>query len=141
MVWKWSRGADTTLGDLGDPSTTDAYELCVYGPGPALVFSSRIPAGGTCAGSSCWKVIPGKGFSYKDKDRTPDGLEKLSLKAGVGGVAKISLKGKGERLDLPALGSIALPIEVQLRRTGQCWGASFSSAIQSTSEQLKAKSD
>ena len=86
-------------------------------------------------------MIPGKGFSYKDKDRTPDGMEKLSLKAGVGGVAKISLKGKGERLDLPALGSIALPIEVQLRRTGQCWGASFSSAIQSTSEQLKAKSD
>ena len=40
----------------------------------------------------------------------------------MGGVAKISLKGKGERLDMPALGSLALPIEVQLRARGPVLG-------------------
>jgi cysteine-rich repeat protein len=141
VVWKWTKGEATTFGELGNPTTTDDYELCVYGPGPSLLFSGRVPAGGTCHGLPCWKTIVGKGYSYKDKDRTPDGMEKLSLTSGVAGAAKISAKGKAERLNMPTLGSLALPIEAQLRGAGQCWGATYSTPTVNTTAQFKAKSD
>jgi hypothetical protein len=141
VAWKWTKGQATTLGDLGAPNTTDSYELCVYAPGPNVLLRGRVPAGGTCAGVACWKTITGKGFNYKDKDRTPDGMEKLQLVSGVAGAAKISAKGKGVHLEMPTLGSLALPLRVQLRGAGQCWEATFSTAIANTTEQFKAKSD
>jgi cysteine-rich repeat protein len=141
VVWKWTKGEETTLPQLGDPTTTDDYELCVYGPGPSLLFVGRIPAGGSCADKPCWKTITGKGYAYKDKLRTPDGMEKLSLSAGIDGAAKISAKGKGDLLDMPALGDLALPVEAQLHGAGQCWAATYSTAIVNTAAQFKAKSD
>ena len=141
VAWKWTKGQATTLGELGDPTTTDDYQLCIYGPGPALLFSGRIPAGGLCSGVACWKTIPGKGYSYKDKQRTPDGMEKVSLTSGLAGAAKMSAKGKGDHLDMPALGSLALPIRAQLHGAGLCWEATYSTATVNTSLQFKAKSD
>lgn len=141
VVWKWTKGADTAFPEFGTPNVADDYELCVYEPGPSVLFKGRIPGGGTCRGLACWKVISTKGYSYKDKDRTPDGMEKLSLKAGTSGAAKISAKGKGELLDMPSLGSVALPVVVQLKGPGTCWEATFSTPILDTTEQFKAKSD
>jgi cysteine-rich repeat protein len=141
VVWKWTKGQDVALGELGSPDTTDEYELCVYGPSATLLFSGRFPAGGLCSGVACWKPITGKGFNYKDKVRTPDGMEKLQLKAGVGATAKVSAKGKGDLLDMPTLGSLGLPIVTQLRGAGTCWEATYSTSIVNTTEQFKAKSD
>jgi cysteine-rich repeat protein len=139
VVWKWTKGQATTFPELGDPTTTDDYQLCVYGPGPTLLFSGRIPAGGLCSSVACWKTIPAKGYSYKDKLRTPDGMEKLSVISGIAGAAKISAKGKAEHLNMPTLGSLALPIQAQLRGAGQCWEATYSTALVNTSLQFKAK--
>jgi cysteine-rich repeat protein len=141
VAWKWTKGAATTLGDFGLPYLSDSYELCVYDATPSVLFHGHFPAGGTCHGVACWKTLPGKGYLYKDKDRTPDGMEKLQLIAGAAGAAKISVKGKADNLDMPTLGAPALPVTVQLRGAGQCWGATFSTPLTSTSEQLKAKSD
>ena len=141
VTWKWTKGQDTTFGELGDPATSDTYQLCVYGPGPALLFSGRAPAGGTCADRPCWKANPLKGYAYKDKDRTPDCMDQVKLGAGIDGRAKVSAKGKGTLLDMPALGSLATPIEVRLHGAGQCWAATYSTAIVNTTEQFKAKSD
>ncbi len=141
VVWKWTKGQATTFAELGDPAATDAYELCVYGPGSTLLFSAKVPAGGTCAGVPCWKTLPAKGYSYKDKDRTPDGMEKLSLTSGAAGAAKISAKGKGVHLNMPTLGSVALPIQTQLRGAGQCWEADYSTAIVNVPSQFKARSE
>jgi cysteine-rich repeat protein len=141
VVWKWTKGADTSLAELGDPTTSDDYQLCVYGPGPSLLFSGRVPAGGVCHGFPCWKTIIGKGYTYKDKDRTPDGMEKLQLTSGIAGAAKISAKGKGDNLVMPVLGSLATPIEAQLRGAGLCWSATYSTPIVNTTAQFKAKSD
>jgi cysteine-rich repeat protein len=141
VVWKWTKGAATTLADFGLPYVSDSYELCVYDATPSVLFHGHFPAAGTCAGLACWKTLPGKGYLYKDKDRTPDGMEKLQLVAGAAGSAKISLKGKAERLEMPTLGALSLPLTVQFRGGGQCWGASFSTPLASTSEQFKAKSD
>jgi len=141
VVWKWTKGQATTFAELGDPSTTDDYQLCVYGPGQSLLFSGRFPAGGLCSGVACWKTIAGKGYGYKNKLRTPDGMEKLSLASGIAGAAKISAKGKAEHLNMPVLGSLALPIQAQLRGAGQCWGATYSTSLVNTPLQFKAKSD
>ena len=141
LSWTWTKGQSTTLTELGGPMTSDDYELCVYGPGPSLLFSGHVPAGGTCGKVPCWKAMTGKGYSYTDKKRLPDGMEKLDLAAGAPGEAKISMKGKGVNLNMPALGDLALPIEVQLRGAGECWAATYSTAIANTPEQFKAKSD
>jgi cysteine-rich repeat protein len=141
VVWKWTKGQATTLLELGSPTTTDEYELCVYGVGPSLLFKGRFPAGGVCKGVACWKTVTGKGYVYKDKDRTPHGMEKLQLTSGIAGAAKISAKGKGDLLEMPALGSLPLPIEAQVRGAGGCWGANYSTSITNTTAQFKAKSD
>jgi hypothetical protein len=51
------------------------------------------------------------------------------------------VKGKAEHLVMPTLGSLATPIEAQLRGAGQCWAATYSTPLVNTAEQFKAKSD
>jgi hypothetical protein len=68
-------------------------------------------------------------------------MEKLTALAGAAGSAKITAKGKGENLEMPALGNLATPIQVQLRRAGACWAAVYSTPTLNTTEQFKAKSD
>ncbi len=141
VSWKWTRGAATTVADLGLPLDTTDYTLCVFDQGGTrLVLGATAPAGGLCAGRACWKQST-KGFGYKDKDRTPSGLEKMSLTAGTTGKAKVTLKGKGPNLALPALG-LTLPVRVQLQASdAACFEATYSSAQLNTSSQLKARSD
>jgi hypothetical protein len=66
------------------------------------------------------------GWRYGDRDGTPDGLQKLLLRAGDAGKSRLALKGKGAHLTLPALGSLALPLRTQLRtQASGCWEADF----------------
>ena len=95
VVWKWTQGAGTTPRRAGRPDHHRRVRALRLRPGPRTGLLGRVPAGGTCAGSRCWKTIPGKGFTYKDKDRTPDGMEKLSLKAGVARRREDLLEGQG----------------------------------------------
>src|SRR4029077_11332506 len=44
ILWKWTKGADTTLGEFGDPTSTADYALCVYEDG-VLQHGFDIPAG------------------------------------------------------------------------------------------------
>ena len=141
VSWTWTKGQATTIAEFGAPTDTDDYEFCVYGAGPSVLFSGHVPAGGTCGEAPCWKVKTGKGFSYRDKKRVPDGMEKLQLTAGTLGKTKISIQGKGVNLNMPSLGNLALPIEAQLHGAGQCWAATYSTALVNTPEQFKAKSD
>jgi hypothetical protein len=143
FVWKWITGDATTVGDFGTPTAADDYEFCVYDADPDLLMRARAPAAGTCAGLPCWKEVVGKGFDYKDKEASPDGITKLGLRAGLAGKAKVTLKGKGLLVTLPPLGpgSHTLPLKAQLRTAGQCWEANFSTATVDTSTQWKAKAD
>jgi cysteine-rich repeat protein len=124
LVWKWTKGAATTKAEFGTPLTTTDYLLCVYDNG-TLVSTASIPADQLCAGRPCWKET-GKGFKYKDKDATPDGITNLTLKEGEAGKAKIILKGKGANINLPTL-PMTQPVLVQLRNSASsvCWEATF----------------
>lgn len=125
VAWKWSKGDATATAEFGSPTTTDDYALCIF-TSSGLVLQTNAPAGGTCGGTKpCWKALNVKGFAYKDADRTPDGVDKVVLKAGLAGKAKTQLKGKGT--SLPALPlPLSLPATVQLQsENGKCWQATF----------------
>ncbi len=132
LGWKWIKGAETTVADLGDPLAADGYSLCMYdesGGGSQLVFAADAPAGGTCGTKPCWKTTKVGAVKYVDKERTPDGLKKLIAKPGVAGKAKIVVKGGGAdlggTLGIPSL-PLALPLRVQLQTMhGPCWEATY----------------
>ena len=67
----------------------------------------------------------------------------MKLKAGADGKAQVTVRGKGTRLVLPALGSgLSLPIVAQLQGSnGQCWTATHDvSGVQfDTDVQFKGK--
>ena len=130
LQWKWSKGSVTTKAEFGTPLTTTNYQLCIYDGTASLIFGATIPAGGSCGASNpkpCWKNKP-KGFDYKDKDLTPDGVNQLKLQEGlVAGKAQIQLTGKGALLDDPTL-PFSQPVTVQLHNaeSGLCWEAVYS---------------
>ncbi len=140
--WKWLRGDETQTSEFGDPVTTDDFALCIF-DGANLVLQLDAPAGGTCGGKPCWKPISIKGFTYKDKERTPDGIDKLLLKAGLAGKAKALVKGKAD--NLPALPlPLSLPAVVQLQsESGGCWESTFSAAgqLKNDATEFKGKAD
>jgi hypothetical protein len=146
VKWKWSSGEATSFQDLGDPLHADAYALCVYDASSQLLMRMVAPAGGTCGTKPCWKMIGSaivpKGYKYKDFDGLPNDLDGLVLKAGADGKAKMTLKGKGVNVPMPALSTLALPLTTQLQSgNGQCYEATFSSSgvTVDTSTLFKAK--
>jgi len=125
LGWKWSAGASTSLTDLGDPTTSTDWRLCVYDGASTLVASLRIPAASTCdRGAPCWKAVTG-GFSYRDGELTPDGVQQARLKSGTDGRASLQVSGKGALL--PAVPHpLALPVIVQASNSdGVCWASTF----------------
>jgi hypothetical protein len=147
VKWKWTTGQATTFAELGAPLTTDEYALCVYDASSELLLKMTAPAGGTCGTKPCWKQlgsVPPKGYKYKDFDGLPNDLDGITLKAGLEGKAKMSLKGKGPFVPMPVLGGFALPLTTQLQSAGGvCWEATFSgTGVQlNTGALFKAKSD
>jgi hypothetical protein len=144
LIWKWLKGDATTTGDFGSPTASHDYELCVYDGSGTLVTSAGAPAAGVCAGTPCWDALGTKGFRYKDKDLTPDGLLKVLLRSGDAGKAKVVAKGKGLNLDVPALpiGGGDFPLVVQMQgEQGECWSSTFDSGdvVRNDAGQLKAK--
>jgi hypothetical protein len=126
LQWKWASGAATMKNEFGNPVTTDGYDLCIY-DNNALVESHMALPGGLCANKACW-ASKTKSFEYKDKELTPHGIEKISLKEGLAGKASIQVKGKGGLLGVTPLGPLTGPLSVQLRRRdgGICFGTTFS---------------
>lgn len=79
---------------------------------------------------------------YVDKGLSPDGVQKIELKAGVAGKAKILLTAKGDSFAMPTMPILILPVTVQLvNDQGVCWEAVYSSTLRNLPESFKAKSD
>ena len=151
LTWKWS-GAATTAAELGVPATTDDYTLCIFdqtATTPRLLLSSTAPAASTCpfgpTGAPCWKALgdpPGaKGFTYRNAGLfSPDGLSRLKITPGLAGRAKASVKGQGANLQMPSPLDVTPPVRVQLQaENGQCWEASYPSALLDREDVFRAK--
>jgi hypothetical protein len=81
-----------------------------------------------------------KGFRYRNRTGTPDGLQNLTL---GGGARSRRRPRQGELLDLGGL-PLATPATARVYREGygRCWGAAFSCHVSAkTPTRFKAKSD
>jgi uncharacterized delta-60 repeat protein len=152
LTWKWTRGSETDSGAYGAPDLLPtAYALCIYDealPAPNRLLAAQAQGAGTCVTKPCWSVggsrIPGSvSFKYRDKARAADGLDRIALVPGPDNKAKITLKGKGADLPLPALPLAGTPaVRVQLKNgVGECWEASYSTPIRNSATLFKARSD
>jgi len=157
IVWRWGKGSQTSHADFGDPIWSDDYVLCVYdrsGESPSIAVAARVSHGRLCEREKpCWKQVGSetnpKGYKYADADLRPDGINKLQLKPGDTGRAKIGLSGRGALLSLP--GPVAVDkyfnqdsdVTVQLSRgsSAPCWQSVFPAATtkKNTATQFSAK--
>ena len=64
------------------------------------------------------------GFSYASRDFLPSGIQKLVLRAGLDGRARITLRAKGEPLAMPPL-PMSPPVVVELHGGATCWRAGY----------------
>lgn len=143
LTLKWNKGPTTDIPDFGDPTDDNDYALCVYQDG-MLHAELEAPAAGLCANNKdCW-VPKKKGFAYKDKLATPNGLTAISLAVGSEpGKAKIQVKAKGINLPEPVAIPVDAAVTAQLvqRNSSTCWGDSWSGLeIDNDGIKFKAKS-
>src|SRR5262249_36501260 len=97
LAWKWLKG-DSTVDEFGAGGVPSDEALCIWGGDDRLLYRGVASAAATCGTASCWKPLGVKGYRYKNSAGTPSGITSLLLSAGVGGRAKIVLKGKGALL-------------------------------------------
>jgi hypothetical protein len=145
VIFKWLKGEATDLADFDNPVSPSGplYTFCIYdeqGGVPELVTEAQIPAG------SPWEAISDKGFKYNDSTTAADGIQKVLLKSGASGKAKILVKGKGANLQVPTLPLAQdQKVIVQLKRNlldGECWEARFSGpTIKNDDKTFKDKND
>ena len=149
LGWKFTKGDATTVADFGDPvNGSTSYDLCVYDETagvPSLILQASIPAGGLCKGKPCWKgagAANKNGFRYSDKLTSNGGIQKITLKPGIDGKAKVQVKGKGANVAPPPLPLAQdTSVTVQLKNSaGVCWGTSYDApADKNEPEQFKDK--
>lgn len=147
LKWKWGNGDETLLAELGDPTAAEpVYSFCVYDDGGAgaPIIGAGVPPVGDCDGKPCWKAQSDKGFKYKNRSGTAGGVQRLQLRAGAAGKAKVQVKAKGANLVLPTLPLTPVVTGQLIKNEGseqECWSATFSAAQKNDSVQFKAKSD
>jgi hypothetical protein len=140
VIWKWIRGEAVTNADFGDPTTTDDYAFCVYDAN-GLVMQAHVPAAGTCGTKPCWKALNGKGYKYVNSATTPEGIQKLLVKAGGAGLSKAILKGKGDNLLMPTTMPLILNVQAELRSSnGMCWSTIHTTTGTSRNDSTQFKS-
>lgn len=136
LRWHSRHGEPTSLVDFGNPTTTTAYALCIYGgTTSALVGKGFIPAGK-------WRATGTKGYEYNDPTGISDGITGVLLKGSMQSKSQVKMKGKGTgvvHLPLP----VTAPVTVQLvNGSGFCWGSTYDTAqlLKNSGMLLKAAS-
>jgi len=143
VTWKWRNGDETLPADLGDPTDTTEYVLCVYdsATGVASLATSLAVASGRN-----WRASGSGTVSYRDRSAASDGVSVVQLKPGVAGKASATLKARGPNVRLPARYdatkwcALEPTMTVQLiNGEGRCWSTDFDSAASNTGRRFKAK--
>lgn len=123
LSWEWRQGQLSTIADFFDPQTTANYAFCLYtGTAGDRLASLEVPPGGN------WKLVRARGYRYRDRTGSADGIVKMSLRGSGGDRAQARVRGKGENLpDLDLSSGLPLPVVAQLLNTqsGVCWEGRF----------------
>jgi hypothetical protein len=137
VLWKWIKGESVDQTNLGDPTDTANYSLCIYAGGTNdLIAAADVPPSATA-----WDAVSTKGYKYKDRAAQEDGVTNVIVKGSDSNKSKALLKGKGANLPDPTLGDLPFPVTAQLvnRETGVCMEGVFNTAIKNDAAQFKAK--
>jgi cysteine-rich repeat protein len=144
LTWRWTTEDSVYQVDLGAPDDDTKYTLCVYdttGAVPSL--ATRVDLAN---GWPPWTSNTPKGWSYKDKNGSTDGVQKLQIRTSYVGRASAKLSAKGANLPLssPISGVEYFDqdpnVIVQLLSSeGLCWTAEFATSIKNDGAQFKAK--
>ncbi len=142
LAWKWIKGSTTTKADFGKPTTITGYNFCIYDGTSNLIVAAAMPNAGICnmwSPKPCWTEQV-TGYDYRDKDLTPDGIQKVYLREGIEpGSARIILKARGNLLDDLAF-PLVQPLTVQLVNTnGVCWEAKYSAPARANTGGLRGQ--
>lgn len=144
LRWKW-KGSIDGPSVFGNPAGGSGFALCVFDAqsgAPVRALEAIVP-GGPCPGRPCWKQEEG-GFSYRNRARTPSGVQTFRAEVDPSGTGSISVKAAGEGLVLPSLPLGPAPdLIVQLLHsdTGNCWEARFDDAKRNSVKTYTARSD
>jgi hypothetical protein len=123
FVWT---GGPSLVGDMGDPTQSTRYELCVY-DNTGVQMAMGVPPGAP------WETVGSpsspKGYKYKDTNASVDGVKLIKTKASNLDKAKVKFIGKGDALPDTATLPLQFPVTAQLYASdGMCWEAEFSAA-------------
>jgi hypothetical protein len=138
FTWRWTSSIDTPPSDFGDPTALTAYTLCAY-DGIGLLLNAVVQPAGTCADAPCW-ATSGDGFKYRDRN-LGTGVNRIRLKPGIAGKAKIVVKAKGANLGGLRSFPASPPVTVQLRAANEkCWQATVAGPTSSDGKKFRGKS-
>jgi hypothetical protein len=126
FIAKMIGGPATAQTDLGDPlmGGGTVYHMCLYDGVGNLVGKLNVArAGATCGSAPCWKAVGGdppggKGYKYKDKAATADGVTQILYLSGAAGKTKALVKGAGANLPT----GIAAALQSSTSATAQLHG-------------------
>ena len=110
------RGQSTSDLEFGNPDLTRTYRLCVYDANGSLLKADVPP-----------DAMKWDDLQYKDTNGTADGIQRVILKSSDDDRAKVIVKGEGGNLPDPTLGSLPVPITVQVinDETSLCFESVF----------------
>ena len=145
IKWKWTRGQGFVQGAIGNPNSVATYAVCVYDMTGAV---PRVAASLTLPPQFAWLNKDPKGWQYKDKLGSVDGIQQIKIKPGLDGKTKFQMKARGPNLPTPAPFSATkffdqnpdVTVQVFNDQTPTCWTSSFTTAKKNTVSQFKAKS-
>ena len=125
LVWNWIRGAATAQGEFGNPIARTRYALCVYDSGGRRM-AVEVPPALTCGAHDCWRLIPRRGYRYRDRSASSDGTSRVLLRGHDADKSKILFKNEGQNMPDPML-PYDPPVQVQLVNDDSplCWEAEF----------------
>ncbi|MEO8602622.1 MAG: hypothetical protein ABI629_08605 [bacterium] len=136
FAWK---GGPSLLADMGDPTQTTRYELCVY-DSRGIQMAMGVPPG--AGWSTVGSPSAPKGYKYKDIAAQSFGIKQIKTKASNLDKAKVSVAGKGLQLPDSAALPLQYPITAQVYASdGMCWEAQFNGVDtrKNDAEQFSAK--
>ncbi len=129
LKWAFRGGPALYNSAFGEPRDSDSFALCIYDDG-LLQLEAQI-----ASSSTLWTTAGGKGFLYKDKAGSSDGITKVKLLGGAAGQANLQVKGNGTNLPPLTPASVtkffndAVAVVVQLHQyNGDCYETSFTAA-------------